>query len=136
MPYVKKRYQRVIRGGDLVVQTNITGHFASFWQDGAKSELRPDGVLTLCDGFGFDGATGIPDTVENLEAAALHDALIGMIIVGQLPWWLVWKCNGVFHRHMVVRKCHPARAFFGLIGTHIFTPPWVVFQVVKRKFRK
>jgi len=136
MAYVKKRYQRVIRDGDLVVQTHLTGHFAVFWQDGAKSELRPNGTMTLSDGFGFDGATGIPDTIKNLAASGLHDALIGMIVIGQLPWWLIWKANVVFYRHMRLKEVPFAEAVLVTMGTHILTPPWVVLQVVKRKFKK
>lgn len=43
-----------------------------------------DGTLTLETGYAWDGATGVPDTPEIMEASAVHDALYQLMRLGLL----------------------------------------------------
>jgi hypothetical protein len=55
----------------VVRRTEIVGNFINT----DYIYLAEDGRLTLKTGYAWDGATGVPDTPEIMEASAIHDAL-------------------------------------------------------------
>jgi hypothetical protein len=62
-------------------RTEITGrgHYVA-----PHFSLSSNGTLTLCAGYAWDGATGVPDTPEIMEASAVHDALYQLMRLGLL----------------------------------------------------
>ncbi len=48
-------------------------------------ELSTDGLLTVCEGYAWDGATSIIDTKRNLRASLVHDALYQLLRKEKLP---------------------------------------------------
>jgi len=49
------------------------------------AELALDGMITLCPGFCYDGATGAPDTKEVMRGAAFHDFICNLVDLEVLP---------------------------------------------------
>lgn len=47
--------------------------------------LDVDGVMSLTEGYAWDGSTGVEDTKESMEASAMHDAAYQLLRAGLLP---------------------------------------------------
>lgn len=75
----KDGYDYQVRG-DYTIQTNMVG----FDIDTRWFRLTPDGLLTIRDGYAWDGASGAFD--KGLEIPSLvHDAFYQMLREGLLP---------------------------------------------------
>ena len=47
--------------------------------------LRRSGLLTIAEGYAWDGASGIRDTAKTLAPSLVHDAFYQMLRAGDLP---------------------------------------------------
>lgn len=66
---------------DIVFRTTILGQLI----DTVRIRLEPTGLLTVREGYAFDGPTGCVHRKENMSASCLHDALYQLMRMELLP---------------------------------------------------